>query len=106
MIYLELFLTFLQIGAFSFGGGYGMISLIRHFVSDDNEDITDPANKFYQAVRKLVEWNKTQNLKTIGIKEFEKICKEQSYPGLGVVKKLSLMHHLELIGDYLDGEKV
>lgn len=29
MIYLELFLTFLEIGAFSFGGGYGMISLIR-----------------------------------------------------------------------------
>ena len=29
MIYLTLFLTFLQIGAFSFGGGYGMISLIR-----------------------------------------------------------------------------
>lgn len=29
MIYLELFLTFLQIGAVSFGGGYGMISLIR-----------------------------------------------------------------------------
>ena len=29
MIYLELFWTFLQIGAFSFGGGYGMISLIR-----------------------------------------------------------------------------
>jgi chromate transporter len=29
MTYLELFLTFLQIGAFSFGGGYGMISLIR-----------------------------------------------------------------------------
>ena len=29
MIYLELFLTFLQVGAFSFGGGYGMISLIR-----------------------------------------------------------------------------
>ena len=29
MIYLELFLTFLQIGTFSFGGGYGMISLMR-----------------------------------------------------------------------------
>ena len=29
MIYLKLFLTFLQIGAVSFGGGYGMISLIR-----------------------------------------------------------------------------
>ena len=29
MILLELFLTFLQIGAFTFGGGYAMISLIR-----------------------------------------------------------------------------
>jgi len=32
MIYLELFLTFLQIGAVSFGGGYAMISLIREKV--------------------------------------------------------------------------
>ena len=29
MIYLELLVTFLQIGAFSFGGGYGLISLMR-----------------------------------------------------------------------------
>ena len=29
MIYLKLFLTFLKIGAVSFGGGYAMISLIR-----------------------------------------------------------------------------
>lgn len=28
-IYLDLFLTFLKIGAFSFGGGYGMLSVIR-----------------------------------------------------------------------------
>lgn len=28
-IYLELFLAFLEIGAVSFGGGYGMISMIR-----------------------------------------------------------------------------
>lgn len=32
MIYIELFLTFLKIGAVSFGGGYGMISLIREEV--------------------------------------------------------------------------
>jgi len=32
MIYLELFLTFLMIGAVSFGGGYGMIALIRQEV--------------------------------------------------------------------------
>jgi len=29
MIYLKLFLTFLEIGLFTFGGGYAMISLIR-----------------------------------------------------------------------------
>lgn len=32
MIYLKLFLVFLEIGAVSFGGGYGMISLIRETV--------------------------------------------------------------------------
>lgn len=32
MIYLKLFLTFLKIGAVSFGGGYGMIALIRESV--------------------------------------------------------------------------
>ena len=36
MIYLELFLTFLQIGAVSFGGGYAMISLIREHVLSHN----------------------------------------------------------------------
>ena len=32
MICLKLFLTFLEVGAVSFGGGYGMISLIRETV--------------------------------------------------------------------------
>ena len=32
MIYCTLFITFLKIGAVSFGGGYGMISLIREYV--------------------------------------------------------------------------
>ena len=32
MIYLSLFLSFLKIGAFTFGGGYSMISLIRETV--------------------------------------------------------------------------
>ena len=35
MIYLTLFLTFLKIGAVSFGGGYGMISLIRETVLEN-----------------------------------------------------------------------
>ena len=36
MICLQLFLRFFQIGALSFGGGYGMISLIRETVLGNN----------------------------------------------------------------------
>ena len=32
MIYLELFYTFFTIGAFTFGGGYAMLSLIQNEV--------------------------------------------------------------------------
>ncbi len=35
MIYLKLFLSFLKIGAVSFGGGYGMMSLIRETVLEN-----------------------------------------------------------------------
>lgn len=34
MIYLQLFLSFLQIGAFSFGGGYAAMPLIQSQVVD------------------------------------------------------------------------
>lgn len=36
MIYLKLFLYFLEVGTVSFGGGYGMISLIRDIVLSQN----------------------------------------------------------------------
>lgn len=76
---------------------------IAHFVSDSNDDISDPARKFEEAVSKLVAWNKTMHLDTIGVKEFEKAYVNKTYPGLGVVKKYSIMHHLELMSRYLDG---
>lgn len=37
-----------------------------------------------------------------GLESFITHYNNESYPGLGSVKKLSLMHHLELIGKYLD----
>jgi hypothetical protein len=77
---------------------------VRHFVSDTNDDYTDPVGKFKEAVTKLVEWNETMQLSTFAIKKFEEMYKEESYPGLGTVKKLSIMHHLELINIYLEKE--
>ncbi len=76
---------------------------IAHFVSDSNDDISDPARKFAEAVEKLVEWNKKMKLDTVGIQEFEAAYQNKTYPGLGVVKKYSIMHHLELMSKYLDG---
>lgn len=75
---------------------------IKHFVSNSNEDITNPANKFYEAVEKLVKWSKETSIKTAGIKKFVQHYNEGTYPGLGTVKKLALMHHIELMSKYLD----
>lgn len=38
---LRLFITFFKIGAFTFGGGYAMIPLIQHEVTQKNKWITD-----------------------------------------------------------------
>lgn len=76
---------------------------VHHFVSDSNDDIQNPAMKFYEAVRKLAKWIEKNDIKpTMGLQAFLEHYKNQTYPGLGSVKKLSLMHHLELVGKYLD----
>ena len=75
---------------------------VHHFVSDNNDDISDPAGKFYEALEKLHNWNEIKKLDTIAMQQFEMIYNEQSYPGLGVIKKLSIMHHLELMSRFLD----
>lgn len=77
---------------------------VKHFVSDSNDDISDPAGKFQEALSKLVVWNEEEQLDTAAMKEFEDLYRREAYPGLGTVKKLSIMHHLELIGRYLDKE--
>ncbi len=78
---------------------------IRHFVSDSNDDINDPAGKFGEAVKKLVDWVKeTEQIKTEGLKRFIECYNTGKYPGLGTAKKYSIMHHLELMNMFLEGE--
>lgn len=80
---------------------------IKHFVSDSNDDINDPAGKFGEALEKLVDWyeeNKNDMYMTEGLSQLINHFHLGTYPGLGVVKKLSLMHHLELINWYLEGK--
>jgi len=40
MIYLQLLISYLKIGLFGFGGGYAMLSLVRHEVVEKNSWIT------------------------------------------------------------------
>lgn len=77
---------------------------IRHFASDSNLDYNDTPKKLKEALVKLVGWNSSKKYKTYGIEELERIYNSGKYPGLGSIKKLSIMHHIELISKYLAGE--
>ncbi|MCK9224677.1 MAG: sce7725 family protein [Candidatus Muirbacterium halophilum] len=75
---------------------------IRHFVSDSNEDIQNTALKFYEALTKLNEWIKTEKIeKTYALSVLLEHFTNESYPGLGTLKKLCIMHHIQLVNNFL-----
>lgn len=79
---------------------------VHHFVSDSNEGIEDPAGKFGEALEKLVFWCEENHVtRTMGLNEFYSCLESGKYPGLGTVKKLSIMHHIELMSKYLEEKK-
>jgi len=73
---------------------------IHHFVSDSNEDTSDVGGKFAEALDKLIPFIDDENLHTLASDEFRRLNDEGKYPGLGTVKKLSILNHLELIHNY------
>ncbi|WP_238883871.1 sce7725 family protein [Clostridium sp. YIM B02551] len=79
---------------------------IVHFVSDSNSDTSDPAGKFFEALEKFVLWYKKysddERMNTLAIQILIKHYEDGTYPGLPTLKKLSIMHHLELIGSLID----
>lgn len=78
---------------------------IHHFVSDSNEDIKDTPKKYYEAVNKLYSWQEErEERETLGLKKLIDSFINEGYPGLGSVKKFSIMHHLELMNRYFNGE--
>lgn len=80
------------------------VMYIYHFVSDTKDTPTDPAGKFAQALAKLIkklDSGTSQILETQAIQEFRELHAKGHFPGLGYVKKLSMMHHIETLADYL-----
>ncbi|MBS4746139.1 sce7725 family protein [Bacillus altitudinis] len=78
---------------------------IKHFTSDSNDDYTDPAGKFYEAISKLVDCPELQNINTDGLNELRACFNKKKYPGLGSVKKMAIKHHLELMNTFLINEE-
>lgn len=76
---------------------------IHHFVSESNESISDPPRKFEEAMNKLVNWENFDIIpKTIGLDNLIECYNIGKFPGLGVIKKYSLMHHIQMMGEYLE----
>jgi len=74
---------------------------IHHFVSNSNDDTTDVAGKFGEALQKLIGWLGTNIITSQAIEEFKDLHKNGHFPGLGYIKKLSLKHHIELVTSLL-----
>lgn len=79
---------------------------VHHFVSDSNANISDPARKFEEAMEKLVQWEGMEQIKyTKGLMGLINYYENGRFPGLGVIKKFSLMHHVELMGKFLEDKE-
>ncbi len=78
---------------------------VHHFVSDSNEKMSGQKDKFFEALNKMVIWvheninglNLTPALETL-----LEYSKQDKFPGLGMVKKLSIMHHMQLMQRLLE----
>lgn len=79
---------------------------ICHFVSNNNDTPTNPAGKFSEALYKLVQRveEDTQIYQGEAYRQYKKLYDEGHYPGLGIVKKLSMQHHIEVLADYFNGQ--
>lgn len=70
---------------------------VKHFVSDSNGDTSDIGGKFAEAVRKLVEWSNETGFETEAIKVLKELDQDGHFPGLGTLKKLAVLNHIELM---------
>lgn len=73
---------------------------VHHFVSDSNETMSGQKQKFFEALNKMQSWcdENIQGLnQTPALLKLLEYSQQDKFPGLGMVKKLSLMHHLQLM---------
>lgn len=71
--------------------------MIRHFTSESNSGTGNVGGKFLEALGKLVAFVDRNGIDTIAAEAMRAHLANQTYPGLGVIKKLSILNHLEVM---------
>ncbi len=74
---------------------------IRHFASNSNDDKSNIQGKFAEAAEKAVKFLDSKSIHTIASEELRSYFNNGDYPGLGMVKKISIKNHFELMNDSL-----
>lgn len=77
-------------------GTSGNVIRIKHFVSDSNDDTSDIAGKFEEALAKLIAWCDISGYNSIAIVSYRELFANGHFPGLGTLKKLSIINHIDL----------
>jgi len=79
---------------------------IRHFTSKTNDDRSNIQGKFAEAAKKAVAFFDKMDIRNCASEELRKYYNDGNgtYPGLGMVKKISIKNHLELINGLLTDE--
>lgn len=75
---------------------------IKHFTSITNDSISNVQGKFAEAALKAVKFCRELPLTNSAIEELKYYVNEKKYPGLGIVKKISIKNHLLVVSEYLD----
>lgn len=79
---------------------------VKHYSSYDDNTPTNPGGKFIDALGSAVKdiiKDPSIFYETLATREFISLYENRHYPGLGQIKKLSIMHHIETLCDYLEG---
>lgn len=74
---------------------------IRHFTSETNDSIADVQGKFAEAAAKAVNYCRQNGVFNSAITELETYFDTEHYPGLGIVKKISIKNHLLILSNFL-----
>ena len=75
---------------------------IRHFTSTTNDTIANVQGKFAEAAEKAITFCNQNQLTNSAITELSNYFFEGKYPGLGIVKKISIKNHLSIVRTYLE----